>query len=36
MGSILAGAGITLTRGTFNGSASSKADVTTTGTAVIL
>ena len=33
-GSILAGAAITLTRGTFNGNAWSKADVTVTGTAV--
>ena len=33
-GSILAGAAITLTRGTFNGNARSKADVTITGTAV--
>jgi len=34
IGTILAGAGITLTRGTFNGNAWSKADVTITGTAV--
>jgi Ice-binding-like len=34
IGTILAGAAITLTRGAFNGSAWSKADVTITGTAV--
>jgi hypothetical protein len=34
IGTILAGAAITLTRGTFNGNAWSKADVTITGTAV--
>jgi hypothetical protein len=34
LGSILAGAAITLTRGTFNGNAWSRADVTITGTAV--
>ena len=34
IGSILAGAGITLTRGTFDGNAWSKADVTITGAAV--
>jgi hypothetical protein len=34
VGTVLAGAGITLTRGTFGGNASSKADVTITGTAV--
>jgi Fe-S cluster assembly scaffold protein SufB len=34
VGTILAGAGITLTRGTFRGNASAKADATITGTAV--
>jgi hypothetical protein len=34
-GNLLAGAGITFTGGTLTGSASSKADVTTTGTAVV-
>lgn len=34
VGTILAGAGITLTRGTFDGNAYSQADVTVTGTAV--
>jgi len=34
LGSILAGAAITLTRGTFDGNARAKADVTITGTAV--
>ena len=34
IGTILAGAAITLTRGTFNGNAWSRADVTITGTAV--
>ena len=34
IGTILAGAGITLTRGTFDGNAWSQADVTITGTAV--
>jgi hypothetical protein len=33
-GKVLAGAGITLTRGTFRGNASAKADATITGTAV--
>ena len=33
-GTVLSGAGITLTRGTFNGNAYAKADVTVTGTAV--
>jgi len=34
VGTILGGAGITLTRGTFRGNASAKADATITGTAV--
>jgi len=34
VGTVLAGAGITLTRGTFGGNASSKADATITGTKV--
>ena len=34
VGTILSGVGITLTRGTFNGNAYAKADVTITGTAV--
>jgi hypothetical protein len=35
LGTILGGAAITLTRGTFDGNAWAKADVTITGTAVI-
>jgi hypothetical protein len=35
IGTILAGAGITLTRGTFHGNAWAKADLTITGTAVV-
>jgi hypothetical protein len=35
IGTILGGAAITLTRGTFDGNAWAKADVTITGTAVI-
>jgi hypothetical protein len=35
LGSILAGAAITLTRGTFGGNAWATADVTITGTAVV-